>query len=260
MADVFISYKSEERTLPEALATDLQAAGYSVWWDVALVGGPSFREQILGELDAARAVIVIWTPASVRSEFVLDEAERAKALNKLIPLRARELPLHDLPLGHGQAQTYLVDDRERIYTALSSRDIHPKQLRPVSFDSLCRRIYPLLHENSRIFNDFGPNSGASEILKIVRDESKLKLWHKRRGDVVKNNSVIAKLIFESETAIPEHYKSIFRKWLSHIEAFELHVADASIDYREHLFPKEVDKIVREHNEKSYTELDRIECC
>ena len=45
MADIFISYKSEERALPEALASDLRAAGYSVWWDVDLLGGaPSARK------------------------------------------------------------------------------------------------------------------------------------------------------------------------------------------------------------------------
>ena len=99
MADIFISYKSEERALPEALASDLRAAGYSVWWDVDLVGGAAFRAQILEQLTAARAVIVIWTPASVRSEFVLDEADHAKREGKLIPVRAPELDPRRHPLG-----------------------------------------------------------------------------------------------------------------------------------------------------------------
>ena len=100
MADIFISYKSEERALPEALASDLRAAGYSVWWDVDLVGGAAFRAQILEKLNAARAVIVIWTPASVQSEFVLDEADHAKREGKLIPVRVPELDPRDIPLGH----------------------------------------------------------------------------------------------------------------------------------------------------------------
>ena len=120
MADIFISYKSEERALPEALASDLRAAGYSVWWDVDLVGGAAFRAQILEKLNAARAVIVIWTPASVQSEFVLDEADHAKREGKLIPVRLPELDPRHIPLGHRQAQTCLLSERPRILGALQA--------------------------------------------------------------------------------------------------------------------------------------------
>ena len=120
MADIFISYKSEERALPEALASDLRAAGYSVWWDVDLVGGTAFRAQILEKLNAARAVIVIWTPASVQSEFVLDEADHAKREGKLIPVRVPELDPRAIPLGHRQAQTCLLSERPRILGALQA--------------------------------------------------------------------------------------------------------------------------------------------
>ena len=120
MADIFISYKSEERALPEALASDLRAAGYSVWWDVDLVGGAAFRAQILEKLNAARAVIVIWTPASVQSEFVLDEADHAKRDGKLIPVRVPELDPRAIPLGHGQTQACLLSDRPRILGALQA--------------------------------------------------------------------------------------------------------------------------------------------
>ena len=123
MADIFISYKSEERALPEALASDLRAAGYSVWWDVDLVGGAAFRAQILEKLNAARAVIVIWTPASVQSEFVLDEADHAKREGKLIPVRVPDLDPRDIPLGHRQAQTYLLSERPRILGALQARGL-----------------------------------------------------------------------------------------------------------------------------------------
>ena len=126
MADIFISYKSEERALPEALASDLRAAGYSVWWDVDLVGGAAFRAQILEKLNAARAVIVIWTPASVQSEFVLDEADHAKQQGKLIPVRLPELDPRHIPLGHRQAQTCLLSERPRILGALQAMGLFPQ--------------------------------------------------------------------------------------------------------------------------------------
>jgi formylglycine-generating enzyme required for sulfatase activity len=132
VADIFISYKSEERALPEALAADLRAAGYTVWWDMELVGGPAFRPQILARLEAARAVIVIWTPSSVLSDFVLDEAGRAKRVGKLIPVRVPELTAHELPLGYGQAQTYLLAERHRIIGALTALGVRPGAAAPAT--------------------------------------------------------------------------------------------------------------------------------
>jgi formylglycine-generating enzyme required for sulfatase activity len=125
MTDIFISYKSEERSLPQSLAEDLRQAGYTVWWDMELVGGLAFRRQILERLEAARAVIVIWTPASVTSEFVLDEADHAKRAGKLIPVRVPELSTHDIPLGHRQGQTYPLAERHRIIGALTALGVHP---------------------------------------------------------------------------------------------------------------------------------------
>lgn len=58
MTDIFISYKSTERALPQALAEELRHAGYTVWSDMDLVGGPPFREQIFQQLEVARAVDV----------------------------------------------------------------------------------------------------------------------------------------------------------------------------------------------------------
>ncbi|MDX2265161.1 MAG: TIR domain-containing protein [Hyphomicrobiales bacterium] len=138
MADIFISYKSEERALPQALAEFLRAQGYTVWWDMELVGGPSFRRQILDKLAEARAVIVIWTPASVESDFVLDEADRAKRMGKLIPVRTPDLDPHNIPPGHGQAQTYFVTDHSRVLTALAAMSVNPtkKKNENYNFDGI----------------------------------------------------------------------------------------------------------------------------
>ena len=57
----------------EQLAKDLEAKGFSVWYDAGLVPGDSFGEVILRELQQARAAIVIWDTASVRSEWVRSE-------------------------------------------------------------------------------------------------------------------------------------------------------------------------------------------
>ncbi len=46
MADVFISYAREDRQWVEQLARQLQAEGFSVWWDWDLLVGKRYRETI----------------------------------------------------------------------------------------------------------------------------------------------------------------------------------------------------------------------
>src|SRR5215470_3459878 len=79
MADIFISYSKTSRAHAEQLADDLRHKGFTVWYDTGLVAGDSFREVITSELAQARAAIVIWTPESVKSDWVCSEASRARA-------------------------------------------------------------------------------------------------------------------------------------------------------------------------------------
>ncbi len=92
-----------------------------------LVGGQNFRTQILAELNSAGVVISeIWKPASVQSDFMLDEADHAKREGKLIPVRVPELDPHHIPMGHRQAQTYLLSERHHLLTALQARGLSPQ--------------------------------------------------------------------------------------------------------------------------------------
>ena len=102
MSDIFISYSSKNRGLARTLAVNLEARGFSVWWDFELIGGQGFREQIHEQLVLARAVIVIWTKELIVSRWVRDEADEADRLKKLIPVRVPDLQMHEVPLGHRQ--------------------------------------------------------------------------------------------------------------------------------------------------------------
>lgn len=84
MADVFISYFKPERSLTEALANDLAAAGFTVWWDTHLLPDDRFRTVIDAEIDACTRAIIIWTPQSIKRDWVVSEAEHAHRLGKLI--------------------------------------------------------------------------------------------------------------------------------------------------------------------------------
>jgi TIR domain len=119
MADVFISYSRSHREFTRTLAKELEEKGVTVWWDTDLIAGESFRERIIEELKACKAAIVIWTPDSVHSDYVLSEAERARTAHKLIQLRSPDLHAGDLPPPFDTMHAALIDDRNAIYGALA---------------------------------------------------------------------------------------------------------------------------------------------
>jgi formylglycine-generating enzyme required for sulfatase activity len=69
-----------------------------VWFDVRLTAGKSFDREIEGAVKGAKAVVVLWSPASVESEWVREEAGVGKARNVLAAIRI--VPC-DLPFGFG---------------------------------------------------------------------------------------------------------------------------------------------------------------
>lgn len=86
MADIFISYASEDRDKARQLAAVLEIRGCSVWWDRQIPLGKSFDEVIEEQLCLAKCVIVLWTTASVAKEWVRSEATEGKQRDILIPV------------------------------------------------------------------------------------------------------------------------------------------------------------------------------
>jgi adenylate cyclase len=95
MADIFVSYARADKARVAPLVAALEAQGWSMWWDREITPGQEFDEQITREIEAARAVIVVWTPASVSSRWVRGEARLAADRGTLVPVRfeAANLPL-----------------------------------------------------------------------------------------------------------------------------------------------------------------------
>ena len=86
MADIFMSYASEDREQIEPLVKHLVSCSYSVWWDRHLVAGPSFDEIIEAELAAAGCVIVVWSENSIRSRWCRAEATEGLERDILVPV------------------------------------------------------------------------------------------------------------------------------------------------------------------------------
>jgi len=86
MADIFISYKSEDRAKVAPIALALEAEGLTVWWDTQLEGGLDYQEAIDRNLRNALLVLVLWTPRSVKSRWVRSEATVADRHGVLLPV------------------------------------------------------------------------------------------------------------------------------------------------------------------------------
>jgi TolB-like protein len=132
MADIFISYSKGSQAHTQQLANELRAKGFTVWYDTSLVPGDSFRDVIMSELAQARAAIVIWDAASVKSEWVCSEASRARARRILIPVRADDVRSHDIPPPFDSLHTELLSNRAAIDGALAKLGIVPTVVPPTT--------------------------------------------------------------------------------------------------------------------------------
>jgi len=93
MADVFVSYARSDKARVAPLVAAIEAKGWSVWWDPAIDAGQQFDDQIDAELQAASAVLVVWTPTSVGSRWVRGEARDAAERGILVPVRFEDARL-----------------------------------------------------------------------------------------------------------------------------------------------------------------------
>ncbi len=121
MADIFISYARHDKALVAPLVAALESEGWSVWWDPEIVPGQEFDRQITRELQGAKAVIVVWTAASVDSRWVRGEARLAADRGVLVPVRfgGAQLPIDALALHTTDLDDWSEDPKSEAFRQLS---------------------------------------------------------------------------------------------------------------------------------------------
>lgn len=102
VADVFISYKKEDRDRAEGVVAGLRADGFSVFWDEGLTPKEAWDAMLEQEIGVAGSVLVLWSPRSINSEWVRTEAHYGQDRGKLVPVMIESCTL---PLAFMLKQT-----------------------------------------------------------------------------------------------------------------------------------------------------------
>lgn len=101
MADVFLSYAREDSARAAQVANALQAAGIDVFWDSEIPPGQTWADYIEGKLTQCKALIVLWSEHSTKSQWVREEARMGRDKGVLIPAM---IDSSQAPFGFGEVQ------------------------------------------------------------------------------------------------------------------------------------------------------------
>ncbi len=110
MASVFLSYDHEDVTRAAPIASALEKAGHSVWWDRQIHGGAEYQTEIESAVQDADVVVVLWSGRSIKSAWVRDEAAEGRDRGKLVPVLLESVRP---PMGFRQYQTIDLSNRRR---------------------------------------------------------------------------------------------------------------------------------------------------
>src|SRR5258706_7862946 len=96
--NIFISYSSKSRAVVESLAVDLEALGFTVWYDRHLAGGHDWWAEILNSIRRCHLFLFAVTLESMESYACSLEYEYAHALNKrVLPVMLTDINISLLP-------------------------------------------------------------------------------------------------------------------------------------------------------------------
>jgi hypothetical protein len=107
MADIFISYASEDRDRAIPIVKALEEHGWSIWWDRTIPPGKFFDQVIEEAITSAKCLVVLWSKKSIKSEWVKEEATKGKKRHILVPALIDPV---EPPLGFGLIQAATLVD------------------------------------------------------------------------------------------------------------------------------------------------------
>ena len=175
MSAVFISYASADRHTAELLRARLQEYGIDVWIDRDIDAGEPWSATIETALASARCVIVLWSPASVSSTWVLREARFADREETLLPvvIGGARPPLEFDHLQTLDLMPWNGDPAAAPFTELLSAIEKKTANEPA-------RVAPVDSEPLRLLDlaDGHRMAGAPEFEQVLRDLRRGRRWNR----------------------------------------------------------------------------------
>jgi hypothetical protein len=115
LADIFLSYARPDLEVARSVAEDLEAEGFSVFFDQHIGVGESWDALIESEIEAAKCVVVLWSPASRDREWVRNEARFGRQKGVLCPALIAQcvLPLEFNSMQTADLKTRAAGDRQQ---------------------------------------------------------------------------------------------------------------------------------------------------
>jgi TolB-like protein/Flp pilus assembly protein TadD len=148
MADIFVSYSSEDRDKVKSLVDSLEMQNWSVWWDRQITPGDGFADEIDREIQQASCVVVVWSSHSIESRWVKSEALEAMEHEILVPIKIEDVRV---PVAFKQIQTVdLVgwpdpkteDDYPKLMEAIANLVVAKPEPREVSIEIPSLAVLP----------------------------------------------------------------------------------------------------------------------
>ena len=112
MANIFISYNRKNRSIADALSTDLEALGHTTWLDEKLSGGQLWWNEILERIRKCDVFVFVLDRESLSSAACSSEYNYADALGKpILPIRVS--PEVSLPAALSVIQSVDYSEHDR---------------------------------------------------------------------------------------------------------------------------------------------------
>jgi hypothetical protein len=137
MSDIFISYAKEDLHRVMPLVREIEAIGWSVFWDRTIPVGKTWQQIIGAEIESCRCMVVIWSAVSINKEWVYEEAAEGKRRGVLAPV--------------------LIDD---ILPPIGFRSIQAAKLVGWTGDKSSDEFHQLIRELKRILENKGETQGT----------------------------------------------------------------------------------------------------
>lgn len=117
---IFLSHAHADAEAVRQLDFVLRSFGFTSWWSALLQPGDSYRYEIVRRLSAAFAVIVLWTPTSIHSQWVVSEAARGLDRGVLVPVRSSSVDESDIPPPFDTLHTLTSDNISGLVNTLEA--------------------------------------------------------------------------------------------------------------------------------------------